>query len=123
MSLTNNKIKSTTIYRALNVLDMADNSVLSSAYISRNLLVYWNINSVPNSKFAFLTNITSDIQTQINNKSSSTDLTTTNTNITTLQNKTTDISYNNSTLTTTYGNNLIVSGNINSVPNSKFAFL
>ena len=33
------------------------------------------------------------------------------------------ISYNSSTLTTTYGNNLIVSGNINSVPNSKFAFL
>ena len=123
MSLTNNKIKSTTIYGALNVLDMTDNSVLSSAYIKRNLTVDGNINSVPNSKFAFLTNITSDIQTQINNKSSSTDLTTTNTNITTLQNKTTDISYNSSTLTTTYGNNLIVSGNINSVPNSKFAYL
>jgi hypothetical protein len=123
MSLTNNKIKSTTIYGALNVLDMTDNSVLSSAYIKRNLTVDGNINNVPNSKFAYLTNITSDIQTQINNKSSSTDLTTTNTNITTLQTKTTDISYNSSTLTTTYGNNLIVSGNINSVPNSKFAFL
>ena len=69
MSLTNNKIKSTTIYGALNVLDMVDNSVLSSAYIKRNLTVDGNINNVPNSKFAFLTNITSDIQTQINNKS------------------------------------------------------
>ena len=52
-----------------------------------------NINGVENSKFAYLTNITSDIQTQINSKSSSTDLTTTNTNITTLQNKTTTLQF------------------------------
>lgn len=66
MSLTNNKIKSTTIYGALNVLDMVDNSVLSSAYIKRNLTVDGNINNVPNSKFAYLTNITSDVQASLN---------------------------------------------------------
>ena len=66
MSLTNNKIKSTTIYGALNVVDMANGSVLSNAYISRNLQVDGTINNVPNSKFAYLTNVTSDIQTQIN---------------------------------------------------------
>ena len=70
------------------------------------LTVDGNINSVPNFKFAYLTNITSDVQTQINNKANTTDLTTINTNISTLQNKTVDISYDSLTLTTSHINNL-----------------
>ena len=36
---------------------------------NNNLQVNGNINNVPYSKFAYLTNITSDVQTQLNNKS------------------------------------------------------
>ena len=113
---------------------------------ANNVVVSGNINSVPYAKFAYLTGITSDVQTQINAKANTTDLTTTNANltalqtlvnvkanvsdlvtananITTLQAKTTYIAYNGSTLTTTHGGNLVVSGNINSVPSSKFAYL
>ena len=72
------------------------------------------MNNVPYSKFAYLTDISSDVQGQFN---------TANTKITELQAKTTDMSYNSTTLTTRYSQNLIVDGCMNNVPYSKFAYL
>ena len=56
--------------------------------------------------------MTSDTQTKINNKANATDLTS-------LLSKTTDLTYESSTLTTTYGNNVIVNGNINGLTPSR----
>ena len=103
------------------IVDINYTSATATTNMGGNLNVSGNINGVQNSKFAYLTGITSDIQTQINN--ANTNITTANNNITTLQTRTTGTSYSSGTLTTTYANNLVVSGNINGVQNSKFAYL
>ena len=93
---------------------MSYNSTTLTTRYSQNLIIDGNINNVPYSKFAYLTGISSDVQGQFN---------TANTNITELQAKTTDMSYNSTTLTTRYSQNLIVDGCMNNVPYSKFAYL
>ena len=70
MSLTNNKFKSTTIYGILQNKDYDDGSVLADAHIYRNLTVDGNINNVSKTAINYVSNVTSDIQTQINNISS-----------------------------------------------------
>ena len=99
MSLTNNKIKSTTIYGALNVVDMPDGSILADIHVSRDLLVDGKINNIPNATINHIANLTSDAQTQL----------------TTLQNKTVGFTYVNGISSTYHANNLTVMGTINGV--------
>ena len=54
--------------------DVLYNSTTLITYHANNLVVDGTINNVPKSKFAFLTNITSDIQAQINTKLNTTSL-------------------------------------------------
>ena len=70
MSLTNTKFKSTTIYGILQNKNYDDGSVLADAHIYRNLTVDGNINNVSKTAINYVFNVTSDIQTQINNMSS-----------------------------------------------------
>jgi hypothetical protein len=121
--VTNNKFKSTSIYGVLNVVNSVDGNIISNTNLSGNLTVGGKFNSIPVDTIAYISNLTSDVQAQINTKANTTDLTTSNNNITTLQNKTTDIIYTPLTLTTSLINNLIVSGNINNISYSKFGFL
>ena len=112
MSISNNKFKSTTIYGKFVVADTPDGTITADTYLSRDLLVDGKINNIPNATISYIANLTSDAQTQINNKANATDLTS-------LLSKTTDLTYDSSTLTTTYGNNVIVNGNINGLTPSR----
>ena len=107
MSISNNKFKSTTIYGKLVVNDTPDGSITADTILNRNLTVVGKINNIPATTIGYISNLTSDAQTQL----------------TALKTKTTDINYDSLTLTSTYTNNLIVSGKINNVPYSKFAYL
>lgn len=104
-------------------MDSPNGSVISDTNITRNLTVGGKINNIPVATIAYVSNLTSDAQAQINTKANTSDLTTSNTNITTLQTNTTDILYTPLTLTTSLINNLTVNGNINNVPNAKFGYL
>ena len=70
-----------------------------------------------------MTVTTSNIQKQLNSISSASNLTTINSNITALQNKTVDISYINGTNSTYHANNLVVMGTINGLVYNKFQYL
>ena len=94
-----NKFKSTTIYGKLVVADTPDGSITADTILNRNLTVVGKINNIPSETIGYISNLTSDAQTQL----------------TTLQTKTTDINYDSLTLTSTYTNNLVVSGKINNV--------
>ena len=69
MSISNNKLKSTTIYGKFVVADTPDGSIIADTHLSRNLLVDGKINNIPNATINYIVNLTSDAQTQINNKS------------------------------------------------------
>ena len=67
MSISNNKLKSTTIYGKFVVADTPDGSITADTHLSRNLLVDGKINNIPNATKNYIANLTSDAQTQINN--------------------------------------------------------
>ena len=116
MSISNNKFKSTTIYGKFVVADTPDGTITADTHLSRDLLVDGKINNIPNATINYIANLTSDAQTQINNKANATDLTS-------LLSKTTDLTYDSSTLTTTYGNNVIVNGTMNGLTYDRCIYL
>lgn len=65
-----NQFRSTTIYGNLRNEDDNVNSVLADAYISRNLTVNGKINNIQSTTIAYISNLSSDAQSQINNKAS-----------------------------------------------------
>ena len=91
--MNTNKFKSTIIYGVLNVMDPPDGSIISDTNITRNLTVGGKFNNIPVTTFGYVSNLTSGAQAQITSKANTTDLTTSNNNIITLQTKTTDIIY------------------------------
>jgi hypothetical protein len=107
MSISNNKFKSTTIYGKLVVADTPDGSITADTILNRNLTVVGKINNIPSETINYISNLTSDAQTQL----------------TTLKTKTTDVTYDSLTLTSTYTNNLIVNGKINNIPKATINYI
>ena len=71
---------------------VANNSTFNNGISASNITFSGNINTIPKLTFDFLKNVTSDVQSQIN---------TNNTNIQTLQTKTSDISWSSGVFNTT----------------------
>ena len=92
-TVTTNKFKSTTIYGTLSVIDNPTGNIISSTNLTGNLTVGGKLNIIPVETIAYISNLTSDAQAHISNKANTSDLTTTNSNVSTLQTKTTDILY------------------------------
>ena len=74
--VTNNKFKSTSIYGVLNVVNSVDGNIISNTNLSYKLIVGGKINNIPVDKIAYISNLTSDVQEQINTTNN--DITTTN---------------------------------------------
>ena len=65
--VTNNKFKSTSIYGVLNVVNSVDGNIISNTNLSDNLTVGGKFNNIPVDTIAYISNLTSDVQEQINN--------------------------------------------------------
>lgn len=66
MSITNNKFKSTTVYGKFVVADTPDGSITADTILNRNLTVVGKINNIPSETINYISNLTSDVQGQIN---------------------------------------------------------
>ena len=104
--VTTNKFKSTTIFGLLNVVNSVDGNTISNTNLTGNLTVGGKFNNIPVDTIAYIGNLTSDAQEQINTKANTTDVTTTNNNLSILQTlvdtkaNTTDLTTTNNTVTT-----------------------
>lgn len=67
-TVTTNKFKSTTIYGTLNVNDYPSGNIISNTNLTGNLTVNGKINNIPVSTIAYVSNLTSDVQAQIDLK-------------------------------------------------------
>ena len=65
-TITTNKFKSTTIYGILNFIDNPNGNIILNTTLSGNLTVGGKINNIHVSTIAYISNLTSDAQSQIN---------------------------------------------------------
>jgi hypothetical protein len=112
-----------------NMLYVDNTTVFNSPlfYVNGNMTLIGNLNGISPTIINFLSGVSSNIQNQLDNIRNSTasneNFTSMNASISSIQSTLTNIFYNSTTNTTEFNDNVIVTGTLNGVSNSVYAYL